>query len=294
VSSDPTRTAADPVCPRHPDRVSYVRCQRCERPVCPECQRPAAVGVQCVDCVREGAKAARGNRTVFGGSVARDGRPLVTQAIIAICVVVFLLQLADDQVTARFLYAPVTTVAEPWRMITVAFLHSPQQYAHILFNMLALWFTGPYLESLFGRARFVALYLLAAFGGSVAVLLLASPSNYSEWTGGVVGASGAVFGLFSALFVVQRRLRLDTRGILVLIGINAAIGFFPGLHIAWQGHLGGLVTGLVGGVVLAYAPKERRTMFQVLGLIGVLALLVGLTLAKIAMYPDAFPSSIST
>jgi dihydrofolate reductase len=58
-----------PVCPRHPDRVSYVRCQRCERPVCPECQRPAAVGVQCVDCVREQSRGVRSARTVFGGAV---------------------------------------------------------------------------------------------------------------------------------------------------------------------------------------------------------------------------------
>ena len=67
-----------PVCPRHPDRVSYVRCQRCERPVCPECQRPAAVGVQCVDCVREQSRGVRSARTVFGGAVG-TGRPVVTQ-----------------------------------------------------------------------------------------------------------------------------------------------------------------------------------------------------------------------
>ena len=89
----PERPAQVPVCPRHPDRESYVRCQRCGRPTCPECQRPAAVGVQCVDCVREGAKSVRQGRTVFGGA-ATDGRPLVTMTIIGICVAVFLLQMA--------------------------------------------------------------------------------------------------------------------------------------------------------------------------------------------------------
>ena len=80
-----------PVCPRHPDRVSYVRCQRCGRPVCPECQRPAAVGVQCVDCVREGQKSMRQGRTIFGGDLAGVGeKPFVTMTIIGICVAVFL------------------------------------------------------------------------------------------------------------------------------------------------------------------------------------------------------------
>jgi membrane associated rhomboid family serine protease len=293
VSSDPARTTADPVCPRHPDRVSYVRCQRCERPVCPECQRPAAVGVQCVDCVKEGSRQVRTGRTVFGGAVARDGRPLVTQTIIAICVVVYVLQRADTDVTVRFLYAPVTTVAEPWRMITVAFLHSPGQIFHIVFNMLALWLTGPYLESLFGRVRFLALYFLSAFGGSVALLLLANPKDPSEWQGGAVGASGAVFGLFAALFVANRRLGMETAGIVVMIGINAVIGFIPGYNIAWQGHLGGLVTGFLACLVLAYAPRERRTLFQVAGLVGILVLLLALVLVKVAMYPDYFPSSLS-
>ena len=70
----PDAVAPVPVCPRHPDRESYVRCQRCMRPTCPECQRPAAVGIQCVDCVAEGAKTVRQARTVFGGAVT-DGRP---------------------------------------------------------------------------------------------------------------------------------------------------------------------------------------------------------------------------
>jgi membrane associated rhomboid family serine protease len=289
VSSDPA-TAADPVCPRHPGRVSYVRCQRCERPVCPECQRPAAVGVQCVDCVREGSKGVRTARTVFGGSAIGTGKPRVTQTIIVICLLAFVAQRGSDEFSDQFLYRPFTTVAEPWRMITSAFLHSPSQLLHILFNMWALWLTGPYLEGLLGRARFAALYLLSAFGGSVFLLLLASPNNLEQWFRGAYGASGAVFGLFAALFVVNRRLRLDTAGIVVIIGINAVIGFLPGMNIAWQAHLGGLVTGLLAGAVLAYAPKERRTPFQIAGLAAVLVLLLAAVAVKVAMYPDAFPT----
>ena len=289
MSSDPA-TAADPVCPRHPGRVSYVRCQRCERPVCPECQRPAAVGVQCVDCVREGSRGVRSARTVFGGSAVANAKPRVTQTILAICVLAYLAQQASDEVTLRFLYVPVLTVAEPWRMITGAFLHSPSQVLHILFNMWALWVTGPYLEGLLGRARFLALYLLSAFGGSVFLLLLANPNDPEQWFRGAYGASGAVFGLFAALFVVNRRLQLETAGIVVIVGINAVIGFLPGTNIAWQAHLGGLVTGLLAAAVLAYAPKERRTPVQVAGLVGVLLLLLAAVVVKVAMYPDAFPT----
>lgn len=292
MSTEPARTAADPVCPRHPDRVSYVRCQRCERPVCPECQRPAAVGVQCVDCVREASRQMPTARTVFGGGVSRDGKPRITQAIIAICVVVYLLQQANSRVSDDLAYAPVATVAEPWRMLTVALVHSPTQITHIIFNMLALWLTGPYLEALFGRARFVALYVLSAFGGSVAVLLLADPSDMREWVGATVGASGAVFGLFAALFIVQRKLRLDTAGILVMIGINAVIGFVPAFNISWEGHLGGLVTGAVAAAVLAYAPRARRTTYQVAGLVTLLVVLLALVAVKVAAYPDYFPTSL--
>src|SRR5512141_149077 len=125
--SEPTaypQQQATPVCPRHPDRVSYVRCQRCERPVCPACQRPAAVGVQCVDCVKEGASTVRTARTVFGGR-AGDARPLVTQLIIALCVFVYVLQWTSDRVTVELMFLPFEALAQPYRFLTSAFLHSP-------------------------------------------------------------------------------------------------------------------------------------------------------------------------
>jgi membrane associated rhomboid family serine protease len=248
VSSDPARTAADPVCPRHPDRVSYVRCQRCGRPTCPECQRPAAVGVQCVDCVAQAARSTRSARTAFGATV-REGRPVVTLTIIGLCVVSWVLQLTTATWTQQWAFAPVVGQAEPWRFLTAAFLHSTSPL-HILFNMYALWLVGPFLEQAFGRGRFLALYLLAALGGSVGVLLLADPLSGS-WVTPVVGASGAVFGLFGAIIPVLRKLGRDARQIVVLIAINMALPFFVG-GIAWQAHVGGLVVGLaIGGLSVA-------------------------------------------
>ncbi|MGN6300977.1 MAG: rhomboid family intramembrane serine protease [Angustibacter sp.] len=277
----PSETGSEPVCPRHPDRVSYVRCQRCERPVCPECQRPAAVGVQCVDCVREQARTVRRGRTVYGGRV-REGRPVVTLGLIAACVVVFLLQLVPgSDVTQRFAFAPVLADAEPWRFVTSAFLHSTGFLPHIAFNMLVLYQVGPYLEERLGRVRFLALYVISAVGGSVGFLALANPTNPFSWNAGVVGASGAVFGLFGALVVVQRHLGGTSQGLLVMIGLNFFLGFvIP--NVAWQGHLGGLVTGALMGLVMVAPVPRNRTLVQVAGTVGVVLLLVGISLWKLS------------
>lgn len=282
---DSTAGSAPPVCPRHPDRESYVRCQRCERPACPQCQRPAAVGFQCVDCVRAQSRSTRPARTAFGGVTVPGGPPRVTQGIIAVCVVLWVLQLVGgDRVTSDFVYAPVVTLAEPWRLVTAAFLHSPSTPLHILFNMYALWLTGPYLEALLGRVRFLALYLICALGGSIGYLVLVSPHS-DGWFAGTVGASGAVFGLFGAFFVVQRRMNRDAGQIVAVVAINFVIGFLVP-NIAWQAHLGGLVTGVIAAIALVYAPTDRRTWLQAAGLAGVVALLAVVAVAKILTVPS--------
>lgn len=271
--------------------MSYVRCQRCERPACPDCQRPAAVGVQCVDCVREQSAHFRAARTTFGGRVG-DGRPLVTQALIAACILVFMLQLVPGLgVTDRFAFYPVLADVEPWRFVTAAFLHLPSFLPHILFNMFALFQLGPILEQQLGRARFFALYLLSAIGGSVGYLLLANPESHG-WNTPVVGASGAVFGLFGALLVVNRRLGLESRGLVGVIAVNAIIGFVPGLNIAWQAHLGGLVTGALVAAVLVHAPRSRRTVVQAVGLAALLLVLLSASLIKLTTVPkQLYPQS---
>ena len=284
-----------PVCPRHPDREAYVRCQRCLRPTCPECQRPAAVGIQCVDCVAEGARSVRQVRTVFGGSVT-DGRPVATMTIIGICVGVYLLQQVVPGFTSRVAFVPVLGDSEPWRFVTSAFAHSPGNLLHIAFNMYALWVMGQYLEPLLGRARFVALYLLSALGGSVVFLLLASPPTLDMmargdgglWYTPAVGASGAVFGLFGAFLVLQRSLGRSAAGMYVVIGINAVLGFvLPG--IAWQAHLGGLITGAASAAAFAYLGRRRSPLeppnrsVHWVGLAGILGVLVVVTVAKYAL-----------
>lgn len=265
-----------PVCPRHPDRVSYVRCQRCERPVCPECQRPAAVGVHCVDCVRDSARATPKARTAFGGTV-RGGDPMVTYALIGLNVVSFVLQSAlgaprTNPWTNALIFAPSIGADEPWRFLTTAFLHSTGSIFHIGLNMYALWSIGQFLEPALGRARYLALYLTSAVAGSVMVVLLATDA---DWNRGVVGASGAVFGLFGAVFVIMRRLRRDARGLVVLLVLNAVLSVvIPG--ISWQAHLGGFLVGAALGTAFAYAPKERRRLVAVAAPAAMMVILVAL------------------
>ena len=274
-----------------------MRCQRCGRPTCPECQRPAAVGIQCLDCVREGQKSTRVPRTQFGGKVSSDGRPVVTLTIIVICVVVWLLQQVSPQVTDKLAFVPMFGRTEPWRFLTAAFAHSPGQLLHILFNMYALWILGQYLEPMLGRVRFAALYLVSAFGGSVGFLLLASPPvsvaglTNNSWVTPMVGASGAVFGLFGALIVLNRHLGRSSGPIFVVLGINAALGFLvPG--IAWQAHVGGFLTGMaLAAVFTATAPQNRRRL-QLPGLVALLLLLVVAATAKYALVNDSMLHSI--
>ena len=161
-------SAEVPVCPRHPDRPAYVRCQRCGRPACPDCQRAAAVGFQCVDCVNETKRTTPTVRTVYGGAVT-TGKPVVTYVIIALCALVYALQwiVPNDGIYQQLAYAPALTGVEPWRMLTSAFLHSQGFLLHIVLNMYTLWIFGQILEPLLGHARFLAIYLLSAVGGSV-------------------------------------------------------------------------------------------------------------------------------
>ncbi|HEU4807158.1 MAG TPA: rhomboid family intramembrane serine protease, partial [Homoserinimonas sp.] len=256
---------------RHPDRESYVLCQRCGRTVCGECQTQAAVGVHCPECRQEARKSAPRTKPALVTAINRarhGGGPVVTYSLLAINVVVYLLQqVTGGAVTEALAYHPVLTTSEPWRMLTSTFVHSQGSIFHILFNGYALWLFGRMLEPALGPWRFLTLYLLSGLGGSAAVLWL-SPGTW------VVGASGAVFGLFAAMFVIQRGLGGNATQLLIVIGLNLVIGFIPGSNISWQAHLGGLIVGALVALVLMKTRSPRQAGKQRLLLLGVLILLV--------------------
>ena len=254
IPSTPETPAEAPTCYRHPGRQTYVRCSRCQRYICPDCMRDAAVGHQCLECVSAGAATVRAPRTHFGARQRSTTTPVVTYVLIALNVLMFVGQSASrDLERALTLWSPAVADGELYRLVTSAFLH--YGVTHLLFNMFALYVVGPPLEASLGRLRFGALYALSALGGAVVVYLF-SPLNAAT-----AGASGAVFGLFGATFVVGKRLNLDVRGVVALIAINLVITFvIPG--ISWQGHLGGLVTGALVAAAYVYTPRERRNLVQ--------------------------------
>ncbi|MGW2489559.1 rhomboid family intramembrane serine protease [Streptomyces sp. NPDC001606] len=279
-----------PVCYRHPDRETGIRCTRCERPICPECMVSASVGFQCPDCVRGDSGAGRAAaaarpRTVAGGTLTADPR-LLTKILIGINLAVFLVQtVVGDGFTHRFeligqAYAPdlngVQGVAagQYYRLLTAMFLHGG--YAHIAFNMLSLWWIGGPLEAALGRARYLTLYFVSGLAGSALTFLLAAPNQPS------LGASGAIFGLFGATGVLMRRLNYDLRPLLALLVINLVITFSPGMNIAWQAHIGGLVAGVITGYAMIHAPRQKRTLVQYGTCALVLAVVVVLTLVRTA------------
>ena len=245
---------AQPVCPRHTDRVSYVRCKRCERPACPDCQRPTPVGVLCVDCEREVMRqqASTRPRNAMGGRMGQS-TPYVTYALIALSVVTYVGQMLVPQIVEQLgLFVPIRAVVMPWTFFSAGFLHG--SLVHLALNMIALWLVGQHLERVLGHIRYAALFLVSVLGGHTAIYLLADPFGMA-WVSGTLGASGGVFGLFAAMLIVTRQLGGQTASILVLIGLNLVITFtVPG--ISWQGHLGGLVMGgLVTAAMFALRPK---------------------------------------
>ena len=274
MTQDPPVPADAPVCPRHPDRVAYVRCQRCDRPTCPACQVPSTVGVHCVDCARQSQAGRRQARTLLGGTVVSGS--VVTKVLIGLCVAAYAIQILVPALDFQLAFVPELAASEPWRFLTTAFLHA--NYMHLGFNMWALWVLGGVLEPVLGRWRFTAIYLLSALGGSTAIYWLSWPGTDS-WITMTVGASGAVFGLFSTMFVVQRRFGRDTSGIVALLAINAVISFL-GANISWQGHLGGLVVGGIVAAIYAWAPRGKRQSVGIAGTVAVAVVLVGLNIAR--------------
>ena len=263
-----------PVCYRHPDKETWIRCQRCEKPICPDCMRDASVGFQCPDCVKEGARSTRQGKAVYGGK-RLTGNPMATTfALIAANLVGFFairsgggrvldaLALLPQSSTRGFQEVEGVSGGAYWQVLTSAFSH--ENVLHLGFNMLALYFLGPMLEQVLGRPRFLAVYFVSAFTASAAVMLLSNPNSQT------LGASGSIFGLMGALVVVAFKVKADLRQILFWLGLNLVFTFYNTGSISWQGHLGGLIGGALTAAIIVYAPRKRREVIQWTGIVLVL------------------------
>jgi membrane associated rhomboid family serine protease len=284
-------SVAAPHCYRHGGRETWISCARCGKAICPDCMVPAAVGFQCPDCVRQSPNSQRVARTTFGGRAVAN-TSAVTYGLIGLNVLAYLFEIASSSIVNRFsLVGGAVEVSsngsqhligvahgEYYRLLTSMFLHEPPSYGgafflHILFNMWALYVVGPPLEARLGRVRFLALYLLAGLAGSAAAYLLTASNEP------VLGASGAIFGLFGALFVIGRRERLNIQSIAITIGLNLVLSFSIS-NISWQGHIGGLIGGSALAWAWAYAPRSRRDVVQWASSIALLVIIVVVVIAR--------------
>mgnify|MGYP001721704081 FL=1 len=264
--SDPR---AAPDCPRHPGVRSVDYCKRCNRPMCVDCAIPTEVRSICVDCTS--------SKKRWMGSASRAvaaGAPVVTYAMMAICVLMYVLTWLAPGLTSALALVPAWLMTHPWTILTGAFLHGG--IMHILFNMLSLYWVGRAIEPVMGWWRFLTVYLVSALGGSAFIIAwcLIQPSEIYVST---VGASAAVFGLFGAVFVLQRLGGSDTTAILTLLGVNLVYGFMVS-GISWQGHIGGAIAGVAATWLLVRlarprsgvteAAQNRRQALAALGMIA--------------------------
>jgi membrane associated rhomboid family serine protease len=300
-----TQPVSPPVCYRHPDRETWIRCQRCDRPICPDCMNSAAVGFQCPNCVKEGARTMRTGRLPYGG--APSANPALSSiGLIILNLAVWLsisagggggsglldklALLPGGRCAAGNGYFPgatqstctgtavhwVSGVADGayWQLATSVFSHV--QVWHIAFNMMALYFLGPQLEMVLGRARFLAVYLLSGLAGSTAVMWLADEHTQT------LGASGAIFGLMGALLVVGMKVRANVQQLVFWIGLNVVITITGSSYISWQGHFGGLIGGALLAAAVVYAPRKGRSTFQWTAMAGFAVACLALVAVRVA------------
>jgi membrane associated rhomboid family serine protease len=272
-------------CYRHKDRETGVSCSNCGNPICTDCMTATSVGMRCPDCASQKTQV----RTVQSLTT----EPTTTYVLIAINV---LAAFASGAITggknAAFydlaLIGDLNSTEGPigvahgewWRLITGGFLHA--NLIHLLFNMYILLFLGRMLEPALGRARFLALYFTSLLAGSAGALLL-QPDAVT------VGASGAVFGLMGATFLLMRERGIDPMqsGIGPMILLNLGITFLiPGISIG--GHLGGLIGGAVAALVMERLSGRSRSVWLPVAAcagIGVLAAAGGIVASTGAVLP---------
>jgi membrane associated rhomboid family serine protease len=206
----------------------------------------------------------------------RKSNAPITYALLAINVLIWIGQISPFGYlfTNQMFYAPLFTPFEPWRMLTAGFVHDWTSPFHILLNSYAIWIFGRLLEPMLGPIRYLVVYLTSIVGGSVAVLWLSNPQMP------VVGASGGLFGLMGAYLIVMSKIGGNTTQIFALIAINLSMGFFVS-GISWEGHLGGLATGLL--MALAYTSNRdpRAWLSRGLAVLAVWGVLVIATLLRI-------------
>ncbi|MDO5285314.1 MAG: rhomboid family intramembrane serine protease [Actinomycetia bacterium] len=297
--SDQFTQQAGAGCYRHPNLPTHIVCTRCARPICPSCMVDAAVGFQCPDCARTGARETRQGQLPFGGYPSRSPRT-TTIVLIAVNIVVWLAlvltgsyasPLADTlQLTPRGVcmseggtrYFPEADAARcaliphgywvpgvadgaVWQVITNAFTHIDA--LHLALNMVGLLFLAPATERVLGRLRFLTIYLVSTLTASAMVMWFSAPTDST------LGASGALFGVMGAVLLLSRRLGGNATMVMVMVAANL-VYTFTASGISWQGHLGGLLGGLVTTwlIIMGNRSTRERWTWPAVAAVALLAL----------------------
>ena len=278
-------------CYRHPDVQTGVHCTRCNRPICTECMIPAPVGHQCPTCVAEARKEFRQGpgRRVAAANVQRVS---VTNAILVILIAVYVLEVARGglgsfvggpdllvMVNLGAMFPPLVADGETWRLFTAMFLHFG--VFHLAVNAYSLFVLGNILERELGRPRYALLYLLSGLAASAASYAFSDLGTVSA------GASGAIFGIFGAVFAVNYRRRhtamgaMAMRSMVQIIVINVVINVLLASYLDWRAHLGGAVAGAALGFAFAFPGRERSNrVVTVVGIAAISAVIVLTVMAR--------------
>ncbi|HSI81892.1 MAG TPA: rhomboid family intramembrane serine protease [Solirubrobacterales bacterium] len=240
-------------CYRHPNRETNVSCASCGRPICTDCMTVTPVGMRCPECSRQRT------RVTSGVGAAGGSEYPVTIGLIVACVAAFVGIVAtgggvggrgigSTLIQEGGLYGPLVS-SEPYRIVTSAFLHAG--VFHLGLNMLVLWILGRLLEPAIGSLRFAGIFAVSVLAGSFGALLL-DPDVVT------VGASGGVFGLMAATFLIARERGMDqlAQQIGLLVALNLVFTFaIPQISIG--GHLGGLIGGGLAALLVARLERMR-------------------------------------
>jgi membrane associated rhomboid family serine protease len=214
----------------------------------------------------------------------RAGAAPATFALIAINVVVFVVELVGGGTGGSFqqgsklihdagLNGPQVADGDWWRIVTAGFLHA--NFLHIAFNMFALYVLGTLLEPGIGTPRFLAVYFVSLLAGSFGALLLTPDST-------TVGASGAIFGLLSAAFVIARHRGVEQLASQLAFFVIINLVFTFGVSgISIGGHLGGLIAGALCALLIVFSERRARrpVELEALGMLALAAISVAGALA---------------
>jgi membrane associated rhomboid family serine protease len=288
----------DDYCYRHPDRPSFVLCEKCGRTICLECQNHVAGQVLCPDDAR------RSNVTMMPVN-ARPPRvkkvraeprwlsrltervPVVTLILMALIALIWLVDLVwNPGVLEPHLWmiggaftvstgAPVHYPAlGPWTVVTsmISNYAGGDGFLSVVFSLFSLFIIGRVLEPELGRVKFLAAYVLSGLGASVFALL---------FSGVVESAGDAIFGLIAVFAVLIRGRGANMIWLYAVIALNIiAIALSSSRAVIWQGAVGGLLIGVAVGFTLLIEPSPQTNSRQRLILIGIGVALVAAAILR--------------